>query len=151
MKTVIKKYEIPFKSSIGDSIEFKYKPLNGVVFVWPKPIQEKIGSIYLPEASKENFKSCRGVVLAASKGCVEKKTGIYRECELKVGDEILYDKNVPWNQMIEASDGKEYKVDIMSMFDINALVSDNEVNADEKPSVSKSTEGTSNKEEVKTS
>lgn len=130
MKKVIEKYEIPFKSSTGDSIEFPYKPINGVVFVWPKPVQEKIGSIFLPEASRENFKSCRGVVLAASKGCIEKRTGVYRECELKVGDEILYDKNVPWNQMIEAADGKEYKVDIMSQFDINALISDNEVVAE---------------------
>jgi co-chaperonin GroES (HSP10) len=140
MQTIIEKYQIPFKSPTGKSIEFPYKPLNGVVFVWPKPIQEKIGSIYLPEASRENFKSCRGVVLATSKGCVEKKTGVYRECELKVGDEILYDKNVPWNQMIEAADGKEYRVDIMSQFDINALVNDNEVIADEKSSVQESTE-----------
>ena len=130
MKKVIEKYKIPFVNLTKDAIEFKYRPLNGVVFVWPKPIEEKIGSLFLPESSQENFKSCRGVVLAASKGCIEKKTGVYRECELKVGDEILYDKNVPWNQMIEASDGKEYRVDIMSMFDINALVSDNEVVAE---------------------
>ena len=59
MQTIIEKYQIPYKSSTGKSIEFPYKPLNGVVFVWPKPIQEKIGSIYLPEASRENFKSYR--------------------------------------------------------------------------------------------
>ena len=42
--------------------------------------------------------------------------------------------------MIEAADGKEYRVDIMSQFDINALVNDNEVITDEKSSVQESTE-----------
>ena len=130
VKKLIKEYEIPFTKD-GETIEFKYSPLNGVVFVWPKPIQEKIGSIYLPEASRESFKSCKGIVLAASKGCIEKKTGMYRECELKVGDEILYDKNVPWNLMVEATDGKEYKVDIIGMFDANALILNGDDSIDE--------------------
>ena len=130
VKKLIKEYEIPFTKD-GEEIEFKYKPLNGVVFIWPKPIQEKIGSIYLPESSREAFKSCRGVVLAASKGCVEKKTGIYRECELNPGDEIIYDKSIPWNMMVEASDLKEYKVDIMGMFDVNALILNGDGSVDE--------------------
>ena len=141
MQTIIEKYQIPFKSPTGKSIKFPYTPLNGVVYIWPKQIEEKIGSVYLPEAAKGSFKSSRGVVLATSKGCVEKRTGVYRECELKPGDEVLYDKNIPWNMPVEAPDGKEYTVDIMSMFDINALVSDNEVIADEKPSIQESTKG----------
>lgn len=149
-KRLIDEYQIPFKSADGSTIEFNYTPLNGVVFLWPKPLPTMQGSIFLVEALREEFKSCKGVVLAASKGVWNKRTKTWIECSLKPGDEVLYDRNIPWNMPIPAQDGKEYKVELMGTRDINALVSTSEV-SNEGQSIPVSTERTSSQEEAKVS
>lgn len=121
-KEIIEKYKIPFVCKTCGNIKFPFKALNGVVFIWPKPIEEKVGSIFMPEVSRENFKSYKGVVLSTGKGVIDRKTGEFRECELKTGDEVLYDNSIPWAMNVEASDGKEYQVRMANTLDINALV-----------------------------
>ena len=148
-KRVIDEYEIPYKSADGATIVFPYKPLNGVVFIWPKPLPTMQGTIYLAEAAREQFKTSKGVVLAAHRGVTNKRTKQWVECELKPGDEVLYDKSVPWNMVIAAPDGTEHKVELMGMLDVNALIINSEVTGDEGQSIQTSTEGTYNQEEVK--
>jgi len=119
---VIERYKIPFTCSICGSLKFPYKALNGIAFVWPKPIEECQGKVYIPENIRDNFKTSFGVVLSVGKGCINKKTHEFVESQVVPGSVVLYDKSIPWKMMIKASDGKEYSVDLMNILDINATV-----------------------------
>jgi co-chaperonin GroES (HSP10)/predicted RNA-binding Zn-ribbon protein involved in translation (DUF1610 family) len=119
---IVSKYSIPFKCPACGNIHFKYRALNGLIFIWPKPIITTQGKIFIPEQSQNSFKSSEGVVLAAGKGCTNKKTGDFTECEVRVGDEVLYDKSIPWHLEIKAADGTKHKVDLTNMFDVNAVI-----------------------------
>lgn len=121
IKAVIAEYGIPFVCPKCGGIKFPFKALNGIAFLWPKPIQEKLGSIFIPEASRDNFKTSLGVVLTVGKGCVEKRSGLFIEAQIVPGDVVLYDKNVPWSMQIKAPDGKDYQVNLMNILDINAI------------------------------
>lgn len=118
---LVEKYKIPFKCPECGNIHFKYKALNGIVFIWPKPIKEQQGKIFIPEQSQNEFKSCEGVVLSAGKGCIDKRTGAFLECEVTVGDVILYDKSIPWSLEVKTDDGKVSKIDLTNMLDVNAV------------------------------
>ena len=123
---VVKEYQVPFKCNTCGNIKFPYKALNGIVFLWPKPIEEKTkGGLHIPEIYKENFKSFYAVVLSVGKGCKNKKTNQFVEAEIQSGDIVIYDKSIPWTSEVEDSEGKKHKVSMANILDINAKVSAN--------------------------
>ena len=66
-----------------------------------------------------NFKASVGVVLSSGKGCVEKKTGRFCASWVKPGDVVLYDKTIPWQFDLEATDEKLYQIDCCNILDIH--------------------------------
>ena len=123
LKEVVEKYQVPFKCNTCGNIKFPYRALHGIVFIWPKIIKEKTtGGIVVPEFAQYNLKSSTGIVLTCGKGCKHKKTGKFVEADIKIGDIVLYDKNIPWKMDIEATDNKEYPVDLMNILDVNCVL-----------------------------
>ena len=112
-----------YKCTKCGNIHFKYQALHGVVFVWPKPIKEMTdGGVLIPEFAQYNLKSSYGVVLSSGKGCKNRKTGKFVDSDLNIGDIILYDKSIPWKMNVEATDGKEYEVNLMNVLDIKRRI-----------------------------
>ena len=121
---VLDKYRVPFRCSTCKSLKFPYKALNGVVYVWPKIIEETQGLVIIPEIVRENFKHSIGVVLSSGKGCRRKNINEFVKSELVPGDTILYDKTIPWRSEIMGSDEKLHSVDVMNILDIHATVTE---------------------------
>lgn len=121
-KKLVDEYKIPFQCECGN-IDFPYKALNGIAFIWPKPVDEKTkGGLFIPNMSQENFKSYYAVVLSVGKGCINKKTNEFVESEIEIGDVVLYDKSIPWGVEVEDPQGNKYPVKIANILDINAKV-----------------------------
>lgn len=121
-KKVVEDYKIPFKCTCGN-IKFPFKALNGVAFLWPKPVEEKTkGGFYLPSSAQDNFKTYYAVVLSVGKGVENKRTGEFVVPEIAQGDVVLYDKSIPWGVEAMDSEGNKHPVKIANIFDINAKV-----------------------------
>ena len=122
---ILDKFQVPFRCSECNGIYFPYRALNGIAFLWPKPIKETtLGGIHIPETLRDTFKTCYGVVLSTGKGCANKKTKEYIESLLTPGDVVIYDKNTPWVMEVQAQDGTIYKTALMNILDVNAIVED---------------------------
>jgi len=100
-------FQIPFRCVGCNSIQFKYQAFRDVVFLYPVPRPEKIGSIYLPDYdgrthnTQEYFRSPIGVILSAGEGAYD-KIGKWHPSEgIEVGDAVLYNKHVPWKMEID--------------------------------------------------
>jgi co-chaperonin GroES (HSP10) len=121
----IEKYKIPFKCSLCGGIKFKYQAINSYVFVWSDPI-EYVGKIIIPETLRQFLESGYGTVLSIGKGYYNKKRFILTE--VKKGDRIIYDKDIPqtaaWTVDVEASDGKKYPVRLMPEADIKVKINE---------------------------
>jgi len=120
---LLDKYDVPFRCPECRGLLFPYQALNGVVFIWALPVATKTeGGVHLPAAIQENFKTAKGIVLSTGAGVVNEKTKEFTSTELKAGDEVLYDKSVPWSTEAEDSDGKKHQITINNMFDVTAKV-----------------------------
>ena len=122
MQEKIKNYDVPFICKTCGSLKFTYQALNGVVLVWPKPISEKQGSIFIPDKVKGIFKTSFGLVMSTGKGCIEKRTSHFVRSELSPGDTLCYDSSIPWQIDIPDSDGKKHVVDMMNILDVHSIV-----------------------------
>lgn len=117
---IVEKYNIPFKCPECGSIDFPYRPTGDKVFVWPDPEPEYYkGTIYIPEFIRE--RDGYGVILAIGKGYYDRR-GKWHPTSLKVGERIIYDKNVPWSMEVEAPDGNKYTVVYMGEQDVKLKV-----------------------------
>lgn len=113
---LVKEYKIPFVCTVCGQIKFPAQPMRNLVFLWPKPVPDKIGSIILPDSVKKSMEDEFGVVLAAGKGYYT-EAGEWKPCTLKTGDVVIYDKNVPWKLTITGIDVK-----YMSTVDIKGVL-----------------------------
>ena len=120
IKILLEKYNVPFKCSICGGIKFPYQALNGIVFIWPKPLADSQGKLFIPEVLRDQFKTSLGIVLSSGKGCIDKRTQAYIESEIAQGDIVAYDNSVPWKMKMKAPDGKEYDVIMANILDVNA-------------------------------
>lgn len=121
-KQKVEEYKLPFKCECGN-IQFPYEALNGITFLWPKPVEDKTkGGFIIPNMAKEGFKSYYALVLSVGEGCLDKKTGNFIESKIKVGDIVLYDKSIPWGVEVESPEGNKYPVKIANILDITAKV-----------------------------
>ena len=118
---VVESFKIPFKCSTCGSVKFPYQALNGIVYVWPKPIEESVGTIIIPERLRQNLKTNLGVVLSVGSGCLDVRRNVFVESSLKEGDVLKYDKNVPWRDSIEDDTGSEHIVDILNVLDAHSV------------------------------
>ena len=88
--------EIPFYCKSCGAINFPYKPIRDVVFIYPYPRPEKVGSIYLPQddeyyrSSVNDLFESKGVVLAVGKYMYSSGEKISQKI-LKVGDIVLFE------------------------------------------------------------
>ena len=125
-RAVIVKYPTPFTCSRCGQIEFPYQPLKNIVFVYPDPLPEKMGSFYFPSLYAENYRSKFGIVVAVGKGYHDRRYR-WHPTTVRTGDRVVYDKDVPWYMRIEALDGKMYHVKYMPELDVKGIVEeDNE-------------------------
>lgn len=118
----VKSYDVPFRCQTCGMLTFPYRAINGLVMVWPKPIPETQGSIYIPERIRAVFKTTIGIVMSTGKGCVEKSTKKFVKSTVVPGDILSYDKNVPWQVEVPDSTGKTHTVDMMNILDVLATV-----------------------------
>lgn len=115
-KTCSKQSKTPFICSECGEVDFKYQALRHLVFVLPEQMEQKIGSIYVPDKVWENYQFEYGIVLTSGKGYYNKKRK-WVDNPYKPGDYIVFDRFVPWKVVV---DGVEVK--IMSMEDIKAYI-----------------------------
>lgn len=98
-----------------------FAPLDLKVIVMPDPVQDKIGSIYVPETAKEKekFAKAEGTLIAIGENAWEEAAS--RSAKFtrpKPGDRILIGKYS--GVLIEGKDGKDYR--IMNDEDVLALL-----------------------------
>ena len=103
-------------------IDIKYQPMRDMIFVLSERSEQKIGSIIIPEDARENLGRETGVVLAAGKGHTSPQSGKFIPISLKVGDIIVYNKEVPWEVEIEDNFGKKHTVKMMCERDAIGVV-----------------------------
>ena len=103
-----------------------YQPVERKVLIEPKPVEDKIGSIILPdsEKDKQEFAQMEGVIIAASPLAFDYATPAEYEAvnavKPKAGDRVLYAKYAGFT--VKGKDGKEYRV--INDQDICATVSE---------------------------
>lgn len=120
LRDIVYEKKIPFSCVLCGSLAFKYKAIRDVVFVWPDPPKEQVGSIHIPEAFRayEEY----GTVVSIGKGTMDKSKKFFVPTELKVGDYVVYDKTVPWQMDIDGTDGRLHVVKYMGEQDIKGIV-----------------------------
>jgi len=97
--------------SIEKGFNFPLTPVGDKVFIYPDPLPKKYddGKIYISEKYREFYSSGRGVILSTGAGYYTKK-GSFRKMQLKVGQRVIYNKDVPWKQEVLGADEKEHIV-----------------------------------------
>jgi chaperonin GroES len=120
LRLIAEKYSIPFKCKVCGSLQFNYRPTSDRVFIWPDVIPDKVGSIYIPDQYRANQVSEYGTVLAIGPGFY-KSNGTFVPTSVKVGDRVVYDKNVPWSITASGIDGNKHVVKVMGEADIMAF------------------------------
>jgi hypothetical protein len=122
MQDKIDKYNVPFTCAMCGSLDFPYQALNGIVMVWPKPISEKQGSLFIPDKVKGIFKTSCGLVMSSGRGCIEKRTGRFTPSELNPGDILSYDSSIPWQIEVPDSMGEKHIINMMNVLDVHAII-----------------------------
>lgn len=69
----------------------KWTPTDNRILVLPDPLEEKIGSIIIPDSVKGNHDPKRkGTVIAHGEGHVAEQTGEFTAITVKVGDKVIF-------------------------------------------------------------
>ena len=116
----------PFHNKDG-VLEFPYRPLRDLVFVFPTPPPEKLGRenlIHIPDRFRKKHQDGTGVVLAIGPG-YQNNRGKW-EClpprDLVPGVRVRFDTLVPWGIIVEDSNGEHHYVFICGIADIFGMV-----------------------------
>jgi len=142
-------FSVPFYCEICGAIKLSLRPIRDKVFVYQKPLPEKIGSIHLPDTTDYRGGGTK-TVLGENKFCVLakgpgawgkadprdpkcKKDKWYSTDHIEVGDLVLLStKNIPAKMKAIGNDGKEYNFVLCNGVDIYAAwVPDEEPVAEE--------------------
>lgn len=119
---LVRKKSIPFYCKTCGALKFRYQAIGDKVFLWPDLIEDKIGSIVIPDKWKSNNLTSFGTVLSVGKGCVDRGNRKFVPTEIKDGDYIVYDTGVPWAHDVLGADDRMYTVRIMGALDVKAKV-----------------------------
>jgi chaperonin GroES len=114
----LKKYEVPFVCTKCGGLDFPYEALRGITYIWPRPVPELHGTIYIPEKWRINFKASIGVLLSSGDGVFQKSKNRFVKSWVTPGDVVMYDRSAPWTQEVVGSDGQAHLVDQRNILDI---------------------------------
>lgn len=108
------KTDTPFFCSETNSIQIGVTPTKGYAFIWPTDMPEKIPgtNLIIPQSIREEYRDEAGIVLACGSDVTD----------FKVGDLVIYDKQIIWDTDVKCFDGNTYKVKYMGKYDIKAVV-----------------------------
>lgn len=120
LKEIVEKKKIPFYCKVCGRISFKYQAIRDIVFVWPDPPKEQVGSIIIPDVAQKLDEY--GTVLSVGEGTFDAKRKVFIPTQVKVGDYVVYDKDIPWQMDVEGADGKKHLVKYMGQQDIKGIV-----------------------------
>jgi len=119
---LVSTFKIPFYCDLCGGMYFPYKPTLDRVFIWPDPVPEKSsGGIFIPEAFREETFGF-GTILAAGRGYYDQSKRRFISMELKVGDRVCYDKDVPWKVSLRNTFGLYYDVAYMGEKDVKGIL-----------------------------
>jgi len=105
-------------------IDFNVEPIGNTIFIWPKPVDERIGKIYIPDIARDSVRHNIGIVLACGKG----RCRDFNSADLKPGDMVIYDNDVPWKVRHRDRNGVEQELVIVNDRDVKCLITkDNDV------------------------
>lgn len=96
----MKEKKVPFCCKECGSLLFSHKATRDIVFVFPTPVPEKLGSFFIPDEYKENYRDEFGIVLSIGPGYYDKK-GKFNPTTLQEGSLVVYDRDVPWLVEVE--------------------------------------------------
>jgi co-chaperonin GroES (HSP10) len=126
LSQIVAKYKIPFSCKDCGALDFKYQAIRDIVFIWPDPPTEKMGSIYVPDKWQKHDEY--GVVISVGNGTLNKSKKYFVATQIKVGDYVLYDKDIPqqWSLDVIGFDGKFHTVKFMGEQDVKAVMTNDE-------------------------
>jgi co-chaperonin GroES (HSP10) len=113
---------LPFRCETCGSIDFPYQATLDRVFVFPDPLPEKVGVLYLPDVMREHYRNEYGTVVSVGKGHVDRVTRKFIPTTTKVGERVAYDKKIMWQMVVQDRTGKEHIVKYMGERDIQLFV-----------------------------
>ena len=116
--------DTPFWNTETDELCFPYTAIKDVVFLWRKALEEKVGSIYLPDIARPKEDVAIGVILSAGQGYYDKKNRKFRTCALNTGDCVIFNPSIPWKMDIKGLDEVYYEVWYMGEQDVFATVTE---------------------------
>lgn len=119
---IVVKYNIPFRCKVCGNLKFKYQAVNSIVFIYPDPIEKKESRIVIPDYIKDFINSDIGTVLSVGPGYYDKKKKRFVQTEIKPGDRVIFDKNVPWKMKVSDDFGNEHTVIYMAEADVKGII-----------------------------
>jgi len=111
----------PFHDEQGN-INFHWNPTADRVFIYPSSPPEKFqekGLIEIPKLFQDFYQEGIGILLAAGPGFYDER-GKWKAVSslLKPGVKVYYDITVPWKQVVQGLDGKQYVVVLCGESDV---------------------------------
>lgn len=113
----------PFHSEKGKLV-FPIEALRNLVYVWPVPPPEKIGSFYIPKGYRRKYHDGVGIILTVGPGFTDRKGRFFpTPSELRPGVKVMFDIQVPWGESFTGQDGKPHYVCLCGIGDVFGIVS----------------------------
>ena len=126
IQRIIKERKIPFVCSECGMIKLPVRATLDRVLVWADPLPDTIGSaglLFLPEIVKENYRNEYGTVLSIGPGYHDDhKSGNFRPTEIKIGDRVVYDKQVLYRMSLIDDSKKTHQITLMGEQDVFCIV-----------------------------
>jgi len=114
----------PFLDENGQ-IQFKWKAVRDLVFIFPEPLPEEYNGFYIPEKFQNNFRTSTGIVLSCGPGYYDEKKRKWIPTTAKVGDYVIYDEGVldtTWTVNVQGFDDLLHTVRYMGERDIQGVI-----------------------------
>jgi len=115
------RFNVPFYCTICGAIKFPWRAIRDIVFIYPLPVEETYregGLVVIPDTYKEFYKKGQGVILSIGPGYYDDKKFHPIDPDLKIGELVIYNKDVPWYDVVIGNDKKEHVVVMCGAKDI---------------------------------
>jgi len=115
----------PFFCSGCGWLRFDLRAIRGKVILYPLPPDTMFegSKIIIPVQYQEFYKSWKAVVLSVGSGYYE-QSGEFVHTVLKVGDFVIFNRDVPWYSSRRGVDGRYHPVVLCGERDVWMLVED---------------------------
>ena len=122
----VRRYQLPYKCPACGGLKSPYRAINGIVFIHPLPAPPPVTSsiLILPQTQE---KSELGIILSVGPGLFRKDKQTKKQVWVPSdgftkGDQVVYDKTVPWGQKVRAANNQFYSIVICSILDVYGVV-----------------------------